>query len=148
MEKPVQVTLYDTNTIKQTLDDSIIKYLTTQLNYTQHQKLNYTKVLLGFFGCVLAAIAQFYPIPFPKNKPVLILCQAKINQKIKVSSVLPKYDPIYSVKIEDSKNPKISHPFTKSIDLYFDTKGTFLESAFHNDLVGQFKSFSKLSKKD
>ncbi|KAK5576065.1 hypothetical protein RB653_007203 [Dictyostelium firmibasis] len=172
-EKPTQVTLYDSNTIKQTLDDSVVKYVTSTLSYSQNQKLNYTKVFFGVIGCSLAAIAQFYPIPFPKNKPVLILCVAlyivislilyyinifiqkdyilqasKNDDEIKVATVLQKYDPNYQVKIENAKNPSVNVPFTKSIDLYFDTKGTFLESNFHNDLSVQFKKFSKLSVKD
>ncbi|KAF2075752.1 hypothetical protein CYY_002934 [Polysphondylium violaceum] len=173
-EKPVQVTLYDSLSMKQTLDDAVVKYITDKLGYKQNHKMNYIKVLLGFIGCCLAALAQFYPVPFPQNKPILIVCvffyaiistilyyinmfiqkdyivfavKESNEKEIQVSSTLPRYDPNYTIKIE-YRNISTPTPitFTKSIDQYFDIKGYFVQDKFFNDLSGVFKKFITTNK--
>ena len=32
------------------------------------------KILVGLIACVLGVISHFYPIPFPKNKLILVGC--------------------------------------------------------------------------
>ena len=32
------------------------------------------KIVIALIACVLGAVSHFYPIPFPKNKPLLALC--------------------------------------------------------------------------
>eukprot|EP01132_Coremiostelium_polycephalum_P005529 gene5529-6888_t len=59
--KPVTVNLYDSAALKQTLDDSAVKYVTDVAGFTQDQTVNYYKVGFGLIGCILAAVAQFYP---------------------------------------------------------------------------------------
>ncbi|KYQ88479.1 microsomal signal peptidase subunit [Tieghemostelium lacteum] len=162
--KPVKVTLYDSTTIKQTLDDSLVKYVKDELKFNQDQTTNYQKVTLGAFGCVMAAIAQFYPLPHPKNKPILILCvfvyvilslciqfidhfiqkdyilfayKNDGKTSLKAASNMIKYDPNYTLKIEYKSGAPSNHNL--SIDSYFDTNGNFIEHLYHSDLSKIFK---------
>ncbi|EFA85879.1 microsomal signal peptidase subunit [Heterostelium album PN500] len=163
---PVKVTLYDNMAQKQALDDSIVKYFTEELKFNQNQTVNYIKVALGLVGCILAAVSQFYPEPFPKNKPILIVCvflyslitlalyyialyvqkevilfASKDNVDLQISTNLPRFDPKYTMKIDYGK---IEQTVSKPINNYFDVNGVFVESLFFKDLN---KIYSTISSK-
>ena len=61
--------------MKGTLDDEIISIL-EQKNFTIDNKSTDLKILVALIACVLGAVSHFYPIPFPKNKLLLIGCVA------------------------------------------------------------------------
>ncbi|EGG23861.1 microsomal signal peptidase subunit [Cavenderia fasciculata] len=153
----VKVQLYDGLSMKQALDDSIVRYFTDDLQFSQNHTLNILKVLLGFVGCILAGLAQFYPTPFPKNKPILITCvllyglisfalyyitmfiqkdsilnASKDKTNLQISTILPRYDPNYTVKMEVGN---YIHSMTHSIDRYFDSTGILDQPAFFHDIL-------------
>ncbi|GAM22289.1 hypothetical protein SAMD00019534_054640 [Acytostelium subglobosum LB1] len=158
--EPVRVALYDGVGQKQALDDAIVRYFTSELSYEQVHTINYIKVLLGLVGCILAGLAQFYPEPFPKNKPVLIICvllymlislalyyiaqfvqkdtilfgRAKEsgNSDFRISTSLPRFEPNYTIKYESGKD--IVHSVTKPINNYFNTSGLLVEAPLFKDL--------------
>ena len=65
----------DSIKVKQVLDDATleaVKEAGIPINYGSEN----LKLLLMFLSCVSACIAQFYPIPFPKSRPLLGVCCA------------------------------------------------------------------------
>eukprot|EP01099_Mayorella_cantabrigiensis_P008922 TRINITY_DN913_c0_g1_i2.p1 TRINITY_DN913_c0_g1~~TRINITY_DN913_c0_g1_i2.p1 ORF type:complete len:127 (-),score=22.37 TRINITY_DN913_c0_g1_i2:480-818(-) len=64
---------YDTNSVKACLDQSVIQFFDDK-QFPEDHTLTTRKTILGGFGCLLALIAHFYPIPFPNNIPLLAVC--------------------------------------------------------------------------
>lgn len=65
----------DSIKVKQVLDDACVEAVKTygyEANYTSEN----LKLFLMFLSCVFAMLAQFYPIPFPKSRPLLGVCCA------------------------------------------------------------------------
>ncbi len=61
--------------MKQVLDDATheaIREAGYEINYASEN----LKLFLMFLSCVSAVVAQFYPIPFPKSRPLLGVCCA------------------------------------------------------------------------
>eukprot|EP01129_Flabellula_baltica_P001380 TRINITY_DN11269_c0_g1_i1.p1 TRINITY_DN11269_c0_g1~~TRINITY_DN11269_c0_g1_i1.p1 ORF type:complete len:170 (+),score=36.37 TRINITY_DN11269_c0_g1_i1:50-559(+) len=67
-----KVNLYDANAVKNILDDFLRQLV--QKNRKLSYNLSNKKLMLGGFGCLVAAVSHFAPIPFPDNIPLLIVC--------------------------------------------------------------------------
>ena len=59
--------------MKRKLDEEAAHYL-AELGYETDWRLWNAKMLLGLISCICAAVAQFWPAEYPKNKMVLLLC--------------------------------------------------------------------------
>lgn len=46
----------------------------TEKGFKEDNKYTDLKILVALIACVLGVVSHFYPIPFPKNKPLLIGC--------------------------------------------------------------------------
>jgi len=69
----MKVNPYDQNAVKQLIDDTVIKIL-SQEGYIEHTTVSNLKILFGLICCTFALLSHFYPIPFPQNIPLLIVC--------------------------------------------------------------------------
>jgi len=67
-ESPIKVNLYDSNAIRQTLDDCVLKILEDE-GYAESTFLSNVKLILGFITCAIALYSHFGPTPYPQNKP-------------------------------------------------------------------------------
>eukprot|EP01016_Furgasonia_blochmanni_P052536 TRINITY_DN838_c0_g1_i1.p2 TRINITY_DN838_c0_g1~~TRINITY_DN838_c0_g1_i1.p2 ORF type:complete len:193 (+),score=53.07 TRINITY_DN838_c0_g1_i1:313-891(+) len=65
---------YDPYTLKAAIDDYIIEALTTKQDYVEIQTHSNVKLLLGFIVCSTIALSHFYPVPFPQNYNLIIVC--------------------------------------------------------------------------
>ncbi len=65
----------DSVKVKQVLDDATIEAV-KEAGYDINYSSENLKLILMFLSCVSAMIAQFYPIPFPKSRPLLGVCCA------------------------------------------------------------------------
>jgi len=160
-ESPIKVNLYDSNAIRQTLDDCVLKILEDE-GYAESTFLSNVKLILGFITCAIALYSHFGPTPYPQNKPVLLICcisylllngliqfisffieknsvflfSKEKNISLEVSSNLPRWEEIYSLSISmkgvKQKNEK---EMKKSITSWFDTEGVFREEIFSRSVI-------------
>jgi len=65
----------DSVKVKQVLDDATVEGI-KGAGYNINYKWENFKLFLMFISCVFAMLAQFYPIPFPKSRPLLGSCCA------------------------------------------------------------------------
>ena len=65
----------DSVKVKQVLDDSTNEAV-VEAGYEINYAAENLKLVLMFLSCVAAMIAQFFPIPFPKSRPLLGVCCA------------------------------------------------------------------------
>jgi signal peptidase complex subunit 2 len=65
----------DSVKVKQVLDDATMEAI-RQYGYESNYFSENLKIFLMFLSCAFAMTAQFYPIPFPKSRPLLGLCCA------------------------------------------------------------------------
>ena len=72
-ETPVNVDTGDSVKVKQTLDEAAVKAVLDH-GYEEHHTLDNIKLLLMLVACAFAMVAQFWPIPFPKSRPLLGIC--------------------------------------------------------------------------
>ena len=69
-DPPVNVDTGDSVKVKQTLDEAVVKAVLDH-GYEEHHTLDNAKLLLMLVACSFAMVAQFWPIPFPKSRPLL-----------------------------------------------------------------------------
>jgi len=153
-EEKTHVFLYDGGQIKQTLDDSAIRTI-ADIGYEELNTYSNIKIIVGLLCCLLAVIAHFYPVPFPDNKIVLIICVVlyftlniflqyvvTFHEKgcvtmvptesdgklatILVSSNLPRLEEMYTLTVS-LKNSTKGETLKESITSFFDEEGTFEE---------------------
>lgn len=65
----------DSVKVKQVLDDATLEAV-VEAKYDPNFAAENLKLLLMFISCVFAMVAQFFPIPFPKSRPLLGVCCA------------------------------------------------------------------------
>lgn len=66
----------DSIKVKQVLDDATVEAVTNVCGITPDYAQENFKLFLMFLSCLFAMTAQFYPIPFPKSRPLLGVCCA------------------------------------------------------------------------
>jgi len=69
---PIKINVADPVAVKHTLDEQIARLLTDELGYEEDNSFSNMKLFLGSIAVVLAAAAQFYPIPFPECRTFLV----------------------------------------------------------------------------
>lgn len=75
-EKPVKVNKWETNAVKNALDDACKKYFKETLSFTEDYTLMDRRLYLSFVACCFSLFALIYDWmnPFPKSRTVLIVC--------------------------------------------------------------------------
>ena len=79
---PTKINKYDPYSLKDAIDQQIISvpslaHLPQALEkkgFSESHKYINIKILLAFIGVSFGVASHFYPIPFPQNIPLLILC--------------------------------------------------------------------------
>ncbi|CAF0942384.1 unnamed protein product [Rotaria sordida] len=74
--KPVKVNKWDTNAVKNALDDACKKYFKETLNFTEDYSLMDGRLYISLFACLFSIYALIYDwfYPFPKSRSILIVC--------------------------------------------------------------------------
>eukprot|EP01095_Lingulamoeba_sp_RSL-Kostka_P014700 TRINITY_DN6527_c0_g2_i1.p1 TRINITY_DN6527_c0_g2~~TRINITY_DN6527_c0_g2_i1.p1 ORF type:complete len:180 (-),score=33.44 TRINITY_DN6527_c0_g2_i1:74-613(-) len=166
----VKVDKYDTNAVKNAIDDAIIEYFGEDMKLKRNFNISNIQLILGFIGCCCALVAQFYPEPFPDNKTVLyIVCplyfiisllltlvssfwekdqifESRATRSLKpiiVRTDFPLYTDMFTISIEFKDNPEKKIKVVKSITSWFTKKGELQTSELKAD-VGDI--FNKLRK--
>ncbi|BBM97552.1 signal peptidase complex subunit 2 [Marchantia polymorpha subsp. ruderalis] len=182
-EKPKTINHNDHYSIKRVLDDAVSEVVLGR-GYEENVNLSNVKMAIGLITCAIALAAQFYPKKFPENKTFLIGCiilyvifngllqyiiitrekqhilftyalkDSFSTTGLALSSKLPRYSDLYTLRIESSDPQSIAaHPpveFTKSVTKWFTKSGVFLECVFWDDvekLVDGYNSDIKESRK-
>ena len=70
---PINVDTGDSVKVKLTLDKAFVKAV-LEHGYGEHHSLDNVKLLLMLAACIFAMVAQFWPLPFPKSRPLLGEC--------------------------------------------------------------------------
>ena len=88
-EPPQIIETGDSVKVKQVLDDATMEAVSKLLfiysilsgqhqikscGYDQNYSWENLKLFLMFLSCLFAVVAQFFPIPFPKSRPLLGVC--------------------------------------------------------------------------
>ncbi|CAF0916653.1 unnamed protein product [Adineta steineri] len=75
-DKPIKVNKWETNAVKNALDDACKKFFKETLNYTEDYTLMDRRLYISFIACLCSLFALIYDWfnPFPKSRSVLILC--------------------------------------------------------------------------
>eukprot|EP01113_Clastostelium_recurvatum_P041856 TRINITY_DN670_c1_g1_i1.p1 TRINITY_DN670_c1_g1~~TRINITY_DN670_c1_g1_i1.p1 ORF type:complete len:194 (-),score=52.22 TRINITY_DN670_c1_g1_i1:42-623(-) len=150
--------LYDGNTVKQTIDDAIVKYFMESQLLVEDHFISNTKIAMGTFACILALIAQFYPLPFPQNKDILIVCaggyfvimgilqyissfqqkdyilitkKTDKNQPLKIATSLPRFDDMMTIRLEQGTSES---SVQRSVSSWLDSTGVLHEDKLARDL--------------
>ena len=79
---PTKINKYDPYSLKDAIDQQIISVLSLahlpqaleKKGFSESHKYINIKILLAFIGVSFGVASHFYPIPFPQNIPLLILC--------------------------------------------------------------------------
>ena len=72
--EPRTIETGDSVKVKQVLDDATIEHVVELCGYDANYAAENIKLVLMFVSCVFAMVAQFYPTPFPDNRPILGVC--------------------------------------------------------------------------
>jgi len=164
--KEIKINKDDSNALKRTLDDAVIRYFTLEKGFKEDFSLSNMKITLGIISVILGLTAQFYPYPFPENWYVLIVCCSTYfvcssilqyfatfkekeyvaivtddkNERIHVTSSLPRYDYNYVLSLSNgTEKEKIS--ISKMVNNFFDINGVLNEQIFTQhvkDLHGNY----------
>jgi len=65
----------DIGQIKRIFDEAVVTTV-LDMGYTELHMVTNVKIVLGLVTCLLALVAQFYPVKFPGNYTVLVVCVA------------------------------------------------------------------------
>lgn len=74
--EPRTIETGDSVKVKQVMDDATIELVMEKCGYDANFAAENIKLMLMFVSCVFAMVAQFYPAPFPDNRPILGVCCA------------------------------------------------------------------------
>ena len=143
-----------------------------QFRYEQNYFWDNIKLLLMFFSCVFAMIAQFYPIPFPASRPLLGVCcvgyfvlssvlQYIISyvdkdtimitnpskcpeDEMRIRTSFPRFQEIFTLTIQPL-DPKSSNQTIGEmyVGKYFTEKGEFDEEGYANDLIKHIQRYQE-----
>jgi len=75
-DKPVKINKWDGNAAKNALDDAVRKFISDKYGYTERTHYIDTRLFLATVavGFALFALLWDWMNPFPKSRPILILC--------------------------------------------------------------------------
>jgi len=75
-DKPVKINKWDGNAAKNALDDAVRKLITDRFGYVERTHFIDFRLFLATIACSFAGFALLWDWlhPFPKSKPILILC--------------------------------------------------------------------------
>eukprot|EP01130_Rhizamoeba_saxonica_P000626 TRINITY_DN10582_c0_g1_i1.p1 TRINITY_DN10582_c0_g1~~TRINITY_DN10582_c0_g1_i1.p1 ORF type:complete len:173 (-),score=35.67 TRINITY_DN10582_c0_g1_i1:59-577(-) len=154
--KDEKVNVYDANAVKQLFDDNVIEVVKKNGKQISEQITN-IKFGLGIFGCSLAAISHFFPVPFPENIPLLIVCVVlyfitsaalqyitDYKEKDIILTTVPDNGVSFQIGTdvvtkENNYEMRLyingeSIVHSHHIGKYFTEEATFLKEIFHNDV--------------
>ena len=69
----ISINKYDPFQLKSAIDEEIITELDKK-SFKEDNLATDIKIAIGLVSTVIAIVSHFYPIPFPKNKPLIYLC--------------------------------------------------------------------------
>lgn len=73
-DEPIKTALGDPVAVKHALDEQTAAYFLDELGYADDVTLSNVKLAIGAAAILVAAFAQFYPVPFPASASVLQWC--------------------------------------------------------------------------
>lgn len=162
-EEIIVIDKWDSGQVKMVLDETAKRHILTKFNYEESNFLVDIRLFLCLLPVGSAFFALFYDFmhPFPESEQVLrgcvyayivlmiiltvystyvesntILIAYKGKKKIKVSSIMKRFNDKYTLVVGDKK-------WTKSVANYFDVNGEFLMQKFENDVAKLHNPSSK-----
>eukprot|EP01121_Diplochlamys_sp_Union-15-3_P020669 TRINITY_DN8114_c0_g1_i2.p1 TRINITY_DN8114_c0_g1~~TRINITY_DN8114_c0_g1_i2.p1 ORF type:complete len:184 (-),score=27.22 TRINITY_DN8114_c0_g1_i2:14-544(-) len=171
-----KVNIYDHNAVKQILDDHVVKILTDS-GYKEDTSLSNVKIVLGLISCGVAALSHYYPVPFPNNQLVLLVCVISYsicslilqyiasykekdifyfthardrysNDAIQAASSLAKYDEFYTLSFARKGKGTRKVDQKQSYAKYFYSDGVFANEVFEKDVKTLLSDYQKNKKKE
>jgi signal peptidase complex subunit 2 len=159
---PTRPVLYEAITYKRILDDTLHSYVEAPASLEEDLSYHNFKIVIMALSSISALIAQFYPIPFPGNRLILLVCvvvyfalsgvyqflvtfidrdsistfktKTKGEKKeVVLRSTLHKYSDEYTAILECPSGKEVAK-FTRSIGNYFTKDGEYAESLFKRDV--------------
>jgi len=144
------------------LDDTLHSFVEAPASLQENLSYHNIKIIVMALSSISALIAQFYPIPFPGNRLILLVCvviyfalsgvyqflvtfvdrdsistfQTKSKGETKevvLRSTLHKYSDEYTAIVECPSGNEVAK-FTRSIGNYFTKDGDYAESLFKKDV--------------
>jgi signal peptidase complex subunit 2 len=154
---PSRPVLYEAISYKRILDDTLHSFVEVPALKEDLSYHNF-KILVMAVSSVSALIAQFYPIPFPGNRFILLVCViiyfalsgvyqflvtfvdrdsvstfSSGKKEVVLRSTLHKYSDEYTAIVECPSGNEIAK-FTRSIGNYFTKEGDYAEQVFKKDI--------------
>ena len=150
----------DSYKVKQVLDDATMAAI-VDAGYEPNYTWDNFKLFLMFLSCVFAAVAQFYPLPFPESRILLIVCcsiyfiissvlqliiafvdkdtimfvkprKDVVDHEMRIRTEFPRFQEYYKLIIQ-AKEEKSSGTTAKMyVGKYFTSKGEFDEVSVAN----------------
>jgi Microsomal signal peptidase 25 kDa subunit (SPC25) len=128
--KPAPVTKispWDNQSMKKMFDETLGRLLGEAPELVEDTRLVYGKMIIMLLSVACGAIAQFYPLPFPQNRLILILCSISyfiLSGVLQYIVIFVEKESIYRCKstktttetVVRSKNPKYSDKLTITIE--------------------------------
>lgn len=159
---PSRPVLYESISYKRILDDTLHSFVEAPASLQENLSYHNIKIIVMALSSISALIAQFYPIPFPGNRLILLVCvviyfalsgvyqflvtfvdrdsistfQTKSKGETKevvLRSTLHKYSDEYTAIVECPSGNEVAK-FTRSIGNYFTKDGDYAESLFKKDV--------------
>eukprot|EP00630_Chrysocystis_fragilis_P005875 CAMPEP_0197395136 /NCGR_PEP_ID=MMETSP1165-20131217/6355_1 /TAXON_ID=284809 /ORGANISM="Chrysocystis fragilis, Strain CCMP3189" /LENGTH=189 /DNA_ID=CAMNT_0042920887 /DNA_START=21 /DNA_END=590 /DNA_ORIENTATION=- len=154
-EELTHVDTGDSLKVKQVLDEAVVKGVLDK-GYEEVHRIENLKVILMVIACLFAMTAQFYPMPFPKSRPLLGVCcsgyfifsgilqltikfverdavlvtKPKDGPGLRVSTTFPRYQADYTIKIQHDASRDITGPELEhkfNVGNFFDADGYLYE---------------------
>eukprot|EP00808_Paulinella_micropora_P006879 g22987.t1 len=159
--------LNDPVAVKHCLDEQFTSWMKDD-GFVEDTRANNIKLALGFTAVGMAALAQFYPVPFPESRLALgilvlmymvITCYLTFQDwcignciflatregwpRLRVNTSFFRWEREYEVFLADRDN--LSDELSYKLDCtdYFDVKGHFLKERFAKELTRIIASFHK-----
>ena len=173
---PLPINLMDIHSIKHTLDQEAVKFVSAK-GYQINHSYNNRKLIMGWIAVFVATFGHFYWVPYPESHRVLCMCvliyfalhwtiQAQtwfVEQDtilwahpkgegpgLRVRASLRRFSPDYTVSFEHdlkgSASPNKSSA-TVQVDRFFDTEGHVVADNFTKALDDLWKEFQSEGKK-
>mmetsp|Transcript_6 Transcript_6/g.14 ORF Transcript_6/g.14 Transcript_6/m.14 type:complete len:225 (-) Transcript_6:140-814(-) len=146
-----QVDTGDIIKVKQVLDETVVSTLITTCDLKENHRLGNIKLILMAVACAFAAVAQFAPVPFPENRPLLGVCgtiyfiisgilqlilwfvdedaimitypdeSIKETKGLRVRTVFPRYTEFFTLMLEYEDNKELKKKGQKPVEFVKET---------------------------